>query len=69
MKVKRNWQQENRSKATKLLQKTAEDFRAMHDTLFKLNYLATSDNNPRLARKIGHLQSLVREALQTIRDD
>ncbi len=67
-KTRRNWKQEDKSKAAKLLEKTAADFRAMHDTLFKLNYLASGDNNPKLSRKISDLQTIVREALRIIRD-
>jgi hypothetical protein len=68
MKVKRNWQQEDKSKAAKLLIKTADDFRALHDKLFKLNYLAGSTNNPILKKKISDLQAIVREALAIIRE-
>lgn len=67
LEMKTDWKAKNRTKAKKLLEKTSDDFRQLHEKLFQLNYLASSDNDPVLTRKIQDLQSLVREALGIIR--
>lgn len=65
--MKTDWKAKNKTKAEKLLEKTGDDFRQLHDKLFQLNYLAHSNNDPVLSGKIQALQTLVREALGIIR--